>query len=130
MVIFANFMERVRSKHWRSAEWLAWGILALWAGVWLLFSVVAGVYTLISDGLLAAVPHGVLFVLIVAVLLTSWNWQVIGGAVAVLVGCMCMLWYGFDAWYLVLLRDLPPLFAGVLLSSWWIKYNEELRLQT
>lgn len=130
MGVFAELRRNLAEKGWRPAEQLAWALLAFWAALWLVFSVVAGVYELINSGFLAAVPHGVLFVLIAAVLLTSWNWQVIGGGVAVLVSCMCILWYGFESWYLVLLLDVPPLVAGVLLSSWWIRYNEDLRLET
>ncbi len=130
MGLFSELRRDVAEKGWRAVEKLAWGLLAFWAMLWLVFSVFAGAYELIDGGLLSALTHAILPVLIAVTLWTAWRWQVVGGSIAVFVSFVCILWYGFESWYVVLLLDVPPLVGGVLLATSWIKYNEELQLRT
>ena len=128
MVAYADLRALLAAKSWRMPQMLAWALLALWAVVWVPFSLLAGVFEIGDLGVLALLMHLILPLLIVLVLWLCWKWPVIGASAAVLVSFALMLWYGFHSWIVAVLLDVPPLLAGILLAVAWLKYSEELRL--
>lgn len=126
MGIVTTTIEALRARRWHAMEWLAWILLAFWSVLWLLYSLATAIATISEMGPLALVAPFVVAVLICALLFLCWRWQVIGAGIVVLASLVCILYAGFDNWLEVVLLDVPPLVAGVLLATAWIKYNENL----
>jgi hypothetical protein len=128
MVAFADLRAVLAAKSWHMSQWLAWALLALWAVVWIPFSLLAGLFEIGDLGVLALLMHLILPVLIVLVVWLCWKWPVIGAGTAVLASFVLMLWYGFGSWIVAVLLDFPPLLAGILLAVAWLRYSAELRV--
>jgi len=128
MAIFSASLDTILARHWRPSEWAAWLLLTIWAGVWIVFNIVAGIGEMVELGVTAVAGHAVVPLLIVIVLFLCWRWQMVGATAAVFVSFICILWYGFEHWYVVALLDAPPLLAGMLFAVTWVRYSEEPKL--
>jgi hypothetical protein len=100
-------------------RYVARTVALLWAGLWTLFGLLAGVGEgLDLPGILmhTAVP-GLVFLLTVFV---AWRWELPGAVLLGLVGLLTLFVFGFARTPEGLaLLTLPPLFAGALfLASW------------
>ena len=113
------------------ARGIAWLILIVWAGVWILFNVASGIGEIAELGPMAFVMHLIMPVVILVLLWICWRWELAGGILLLAATAYAYFLFGLHEpdrnviqWQLMLITlILPAVFSGVLLilcgiASW------------
>ncbi len=116
-------------SQWKQIRKIARVLTMLWASGWILFGLSSGLYegmTLRGVLLHTALP-GLVFLLTTIV---AWRWEVIGGKLLMFEGLLILVIFPVIAagsipfsgiLFVILTMALPPLVAGFLLRSNWLR---------